>query len=187
MKTKVINDAHSHYYRSWAEKNATTANKTYILVMEVVHHYRRRNFLMMMSHLTLARCAMFLFLLQAYNAKCISRKFGLKRNGFRHFSNVLLETHCALKQNIWRCLKTGIFFQIIQLLVSVFSGCTSFSSVVCLLKFSFSEKTTKMSLWFWNLLSKRQNHKDDCTNFVTFSEKLNFTYSHFNNRLNSLS
>ena len=66
MKTKVINDAHSHYYRSWAEKNATTANKTYILVMEVVHHYRRRNFLMMMSHLTLARCAMFLFFIASF-------------------------------------------------------------------------------------------------------------------------
>ena len=35
------------------------------------------------------------------------------------------------------------------------------------LKFSFSEKTTKCaqsSLWFWNLLSKRQNHEDDCAN-----------------------
>ena len=48
------------------KKNATTANKTYILVMEVVHHYRRRNFLMMMSHLTLARCAMFLVFIASF-------------------------------------------------------------------------------------------------------------------------
>ena len=42
------------------------------------------------------------------------------------------------------------------------------------LKFSFSEKATKFaqsSLWFWRLLSKCQNHKDDCTNFCGLLRK----------------
>ena len=38
---------------------------------------------------------------------------------------------------------------------------------VTTLKFSFSEKATKFaqsSSWFWRLLSKCQNHEDDCAN-----------------------
>ena len=43
--------------------------------MEVVHHYRRRNFLMMMSHLTLAQCTMFLFFITSLQYFQAARHF----------------------------------------------------------------------------------------------------------------
>ena len=47
------------------------------------------------------------------------------------------------------------------------------------IKFSFSEKATKIWLiFFMILLSKCQNHKADCSNFLAFSEKLNFKMIH---------
>ena len=39
------------------------------------------------------------------------------------------------------------------------------------IKFSFSEKATKDCLWFWHLLSKCQNHKEDSANFCGLLRK----------------
>ena len=35
----------------------------------------------------------------------------------------------------------------------------------------FQEGQKMLSLWFWNLLGKRQNHEDDCANFCGLLRK----------------
>ena len=86
----------------------------------------------------------------------------------------------------WKIEKTKKFFRNTRPLVTIFSvsvvsvcfpaGNESYSSAFL----KGPQKCAQLSLWFWNLLSERQKHEDDCTSLCCLLREAELYHSELN-------
>ena len=113
--------------------------------------------------------------MKKYNSKKAKAYFLMKKwqNKFL-WASILIEQRIGPPGNF-----IEIALKVFVYLLSVSHFSTTFlvshwNQITFLIKFSFSEKVTKIgtiSSWFWHLLCKRQNHKADSTNFCGLLRK----------------